>query len=78
MDFTYLHDEKQDDFRELTGGLPFSVEKVFLKIGRPEDWTHRASRAVPSHTFDDVAEIAKQLDFCRHWEDPPEFVFDDA
>ena len=41
MDFTYLYDKKQEDFREFTGGKPFSVEEVFAETGRPEDWTHR-------------------------------------
>ena len=78
MDFTYLYDERQDDFREFTGGKPVPVEEVYAEIGRPEDWTHRGSRAIPSRTLDDVTEAAKQLEVCRHWEVPPEFVFDDA
>ncbi len=77
MDFTYLYDEKQEDFREFTQGKPFSVEEVFAEIGRPEDWTHRGNRAVSSRTPDDVVEIAKQLEACRNWEVPPEFVFGD-
>ena len=77
MDFTYLYDEKQDDFREFTGGKPFSLEEVFAETGRPEDWTHRGNKAVPSRTLDDVAEIANQLEVCRNWEVPPEFVCDD-
>ena len=77
MDFTYLYDEKQDEFREFTGGRPFPVEEIFAEIGRPEDWTHRVSRVVPSRTLEDVAEIAKQIEVCRHWEVPPEFVLDD-
>ncbi len=77
MDFTYLYDEKQDDFREFTGGKPFPVEEVFVEIGRPEDWTHRGNKEVPSRTLNNVAEIAKQLEVCRNWEVPPEFVFGD-
>ena len=77
MDFTYLYDEKQDDFREFTGGKPFPVEEVFAEIGRPEDWTHRGNKEVPSRTLNNVAEIAKQLEVCRNWEVPPEFVFGD-
>ena len=46
MDFTYLYDEKQDEFTEFTGGRPFPVEEVVAEIGRPEDWTHRGNRAV--------------------------------
>ena len=74
MDFTYLYDEKQDDFREFTGGKPFSPEEVFAETGRPEDWTHRGNKAVPSRTLDDIVEIANQLEVCRNWEVPPEFV----
>ena len=77
MDFTYLYDEKQEDFREFTGGKPFSVEEVFAEIGRPEDWTHRGNKEVPSRTLNNVAEIAKQLEVCRNWEVPQEFVSGD-
>ena len=77
MDFTYLYDEQQEDFREFTGGKPVPVEEVFAEIGRPEDWTHRGNKSVPSRSLNDVAEIAKQLEVCRNWEVPPEFVCSD-
>ena len=70
MDFTYLYDEKQDDFREFTEGKPFSLEEVFAETGRPEDWTHRGNKVVPSRTLNDVAEIANQLEVCRNWGSP--------
>ena len=77
MDFTYLYDEKQDDFGEFTGGRPFRIEEIFAEIGRPEDWTHRGSGAVSSRTLEDVAEIAKQLEICRRWEVQSDFLFED-
>ena len=36
MDFTYLYDQGQDDFREFTGGERVSAQRVFEEIGRPE------------------------------------------
>ena len=77
MDFTYLYDELQEEFKEFTEGRPFQVREVVAEVGRPEDWTHRRNRIVPSRTFDQVAEIAKQLGVCRDWEVPPEFLLDD-
>ena len=77
MDFTYLYDEQQDDFKEFTGGKLFSAEEIFAEIGRPEDWTHRGNREGPSRTLNDVAEIAEQLEICRTWEVSPEFVIGD-
>ena len=77
MDFTYLYDEKQDDFREFTEGRQFTADEVFAEIGRPEDWAHRGSRSVPSRTLDDVREIAKQLEACRKWDLLPRFAYED-
>ena len=77
MDFTYLYDEQQEDFREFTGGKPVPVEEVFAEIGRPEDWTHRGNKGVLSRTLNNVAEIAGQLEVCRNWEVSPEFVYAD-
>ena len=77
MDFTYLYDEKQDEFTEFTGGKPIPVEEIYAEIGRPEDWMYRGRRRVPSRGVEDIAKIANQLEVCRNWEIPPEFVFDD-
>ena len=76
MDFTYLYDEKQDEFGEFTGGIPFPAEEIFAEIGRPEDWTHRGSGANPTRTVDETAEIAKLMHACRNWELPSRFLSD--
>ena len=76
MDFTYLYDERQDDFIEFTSGKPFTAEQVFVEIGRPEDWTHRASRAVMSRSDEEATTVAEQLQACRRWE--VAFEFDEA
>jgi hypothetical protein len=69
MDFTYLYDEKQDDFIRFTGGQPFTAEQVFAEIGRPEDWTRRASKATPlSRSHEQAIGVAEQLQACRRWE----------
>ena len=68
MDFAYLYDESQDDFIEFTGGKLFTVEQVFEEIGRPEDWTHRAGRAVRTRSDEEASSVAEQLHACRRWE----------
>ena len=50
MDFTYLYDDSQHDFEEFTNGKPFTSEEVFAEIGRPEDWTHRASETAEARS----------------------------
>ena len=76
MDFTYLYDEKQDDFIEFTGGELSSAERVFQEVGRPEEWTHRAGEAAASRTEEEVRTVAEQLEACRQWEDLPGVVAD--
>lgn len=68
MDFTYLYDERKDDFIQFTGGQPFTVEQIFMEIGRPEDWTHRAGKTVTSRSDAEMRGVAAQLQACRHWE----------
>lgn len=68
MDFTYLYDEKQSDFIKFTGGEPFTSEQVLAEIGRPEDWTHRAGKAMTSRSDDEAVGVAQQLEACRRWE----------
>ena len=76
MDFTYLYDERQDDFIEFTGGELSSAERVFQEVGRPEEWTHRAREATASRTEEDVRTVAEQLETCRRWKDLPGVVTD--
>jgi hypothetical protein len=68
MDFTYLYDERQADFVEFTGGKLFTAKQVFSEIGRPEDWSHRAGRAVLSRSHEEAIGVAEQLQACRRWE----------
>lgn len=68
MDFTYLFDDKQDEFVQFTGGQRFTSEQVFTEIGRPEDWTHRTSTPVMSRSDAQAVTVAKQLQACRRWE----------
>ena len=76
MDFTYLFDEGQDDFIQFTGGEPFTTEQVLTEIGRPEDWTHRARKAVIPRSDAEAIAVAEQLQACRRWE--VAFELDDA
>ena len=76
MDFTYLFDEGQDDFVQFTGGKPLTSEHVFAEIGRPEDWTHRARKAVISRSDAEAITVAEQLQACHRWE--VAFDLDDA
>lgn len=69
MDFTYLYDQNQSDFKEFSDGRLFTEEDVYAEIGRPEEWTHRASSQVFSRRNHEQAElVAEQLVACRGWE----------
>jgi hypothetical protein len=70
MDFTYLYDDKQADFVEFTRGRRFSDEDVYAEIGRPEDWTHRASAITKPRSEEQAAVVAEQLLACSRWETP--------
>ncbi len=67
MDFTYLYDDKQEDFEALTRGKRFTDEEVYAEIGRPADWTHRASAAAGFRSSDQAASVAEQLLVCSGW-----------
>ena len=77
MDFTYLYDENQVDFKEFTGGKPFPAEEVFAEVGRPEDWTHRSSGSVTSRRANGTSVVARQLEVCRNWDALPHLVFNE-
>ena len=69
MDFTYLYDERQDDFVKFSGGEPFTEEQIFSEIGRPEDWTHRHEKvAGESRSEEEARQVGEQLMACRAWE----------
>lgn len=67
MDFTYLYDASQPDFREFTEGVKVSKEQIYSEIGRPEDWTHRGALPQPDRSLADVRALAEQLETCRRW-----------
>ena len=67
MDFTYLYDERQEDFIKFTGGQRFTDEHVFKEIGRPEDWIHRDGRALTSRSDEEAITVAEQMQACRRW-----------
>jgi hypothetical protein len=67
MDFTYLFDDRQEDFVQFTGGERFTSKHVFAEIGRPEDWTHRRSTPVTSRSDAEAITVAEQLQACQGW-----------
>jgi hypothetical protein len=76
MDFTYLYDDKQSDFEEFTRGKRFADEEVYAEIGRPGDWTHRASPTAGSRSEEQAASVAEQLLVCSRWEAPLWYIVD--
>jgi hypothetical protein len=74
MDFTYLYDDQQGDFEEFTRGKRFAEEDVYAEIGRPGDWTHRASATVGSRSEEQAVSVAEQLLACSRWETPSWYV----
>jgi hypothetical protein len=67
MDFTYLYDDKQDDFEIFTRGKPFTDEEIYAEIGHPENWTHRERPTVEARAEGLAASVAEQLLICRRW-----------
>jgi hypothetical protein len=79
MDFTYLYDQTQADFKEFSRGRLFTEAEVYSEIGRPEDWTHRSDPKITARrSADQSAMVAEQLLVCRAWESPSWFVTDDS
>ena len=76
MDFTYLYDNKQPDFSEFSFGKRFTEDHVYAEIGRPEDWSHRASKTGRSRSDEEAACVAQQLVACRGWEASPWYAID--
>ncbi len=68
MDFTYLYNQGQVDFREFTDGMPITAEDLALQIGTPADWTHRGTQTETRSDAELVA-VAEQLEVCRAWPD---------
>lgn len=67
MDFTYLYDNKQEDFEKFTAGKLFTDEEIYAEIGHPKDWTHRAIPIVAARSEEQAASVAKQLLECHQW-----------
>lgn len=74
MDFTYLYDNKQEDFEEFSRGKRVTDEEVYAEIGRPETWTHRAGASESSRSEEQAASVAEQLLACSRWETPSWYV----
>ena len=74
MDFTYLYNDKQEDFEEFSRGKRFTDDQVFAEIGRSEDWSHRASGTGRSRSNEEAARVAQQLVACRNWQESPWYV----
>jgi hypothetical protein len=72
MDFTYLFDEKQPDFKDFSRGKLISEADVYSEIGHPEEWTHRAGpKVILPRSEDQAAIVAQQLLACRSWKALP-------
>lgn len=76
MDFTYLYNDKQEDFEEFSRGKQFTDDQVYAEIGRPEDWSHRASMTGKLRSDEEAASVAAQLIACRGWETSPLYVIE--
>lgn len=70
MDFTYLHDGRQGDFNEFTGGKQFTPEELYAEIGNPAEWTHRSSASGGGRSEAEAVAVAEQLQICSLWQAP--------
>jgi len=68
MDFTYLYDDRQEDFEKFTAGKLFTEEEIYAEIGQPQEWTYRATPTVAARSDEQAASVAEQLLICRQWE----------
>lgn len=67
MDFMYIYAKSQGEFVEFTQGKPFADDKVFAEIGRPEDWSHRATPPKRMRSDSDSLLVAEQMAACQRW-----------
>ena len=67
MDFTYIYAKDQADFGEFTSGRPFTEEEVYVEIGRPDEWSHRAGPPHRSRSEADSIRVAEQLAATQEW-----------
>lgn len=79
MDFTYLYDERQEDYMRFTGGVRLSEQEVYAVIGDPASWirttrTSDDSESVVERTAEVEAEIRRRLNVCTQWSDAPELM----
>ena len=69
MDFTYLYEEREQDFEEFTRGKLVSEDEVYGEIGRPAEWRYRRrTDTQPSRSSNEAARVAEQLRVCRSWD----------
>jgi hypothetical protein len=71
MDFTYLYDPNQADYRQFAAGTPVAEADVFAQIGRPSEWTNRIGPTASTRTEEEAATVAQQLLVCRKWSNSP-------
>jgi len=71
MHFTYLYDKRLEDFVNFSAGKPISEENVFAEIGRPETWTHRATKVRDTYSPEEGTEIAELMAEIYAWEPLP-------
>jgi hypothetical protein len=68
MDFTYLYDSTQPDFKEFTAGRVFTEDEVYADIDSPENWTHReAVKRLMERTPEQAAEVFELMSACFKW-----------
>lgn len=67
MDFMYMYAHGQSEFVEFTQGKRFAEEEVYAEIGRPEDWSHRATLPQRARSNAESLVVAEQVAACQRW-----------
>lgn len=67
MDFTYLYDEDDPEFVDLTRGKLVSEDQILAEIGDRATWTHRHSTSLRARSEAEEIIVAEQLAACDRW-----------
>ncbi len=76
MDFTYLYDQREADYRQFMEGMPKTEGDVYSEIGQPETWGGPFVGIKPANDTgrpsEQVATIERLVEVCRRWTTTPE------
>jgi hypothetical protein len=67
LDFTYLYDENNPEFVDLTRGKHVSEKQILAEIGDRATWAHRHVTSLRTRSEAEESLVAEQLAVCDRW-----------